>query len=74
MVPFEGVRSAEPPNSSGSAGPSTFRAALEDCRVARDFPSLCAWVTFELTMPSKPLGRSPAMRRSSSAARAGNSA
>ena len=41
-VPFEGVRSADPPRSSGSAGPNAFSAACDDWRVASALPSACA--------------------------------
>ena len=64
-VPFDGVRSAEPPSNSGSAGPSAFSAAWDDCRVASDLPSACA-CSMQALRPvrrSRSAGRPPCAAR-----------
>ena len=70
-VPFEGVRSAEPPSSLGQRAARRIQASpWRICRVASRLALRLRLVDAGFhSLSSKPDGRSPAMRRSSSAAK-----
>ncbi len=66
VVLFEPARSAEPPHSSGSTGPSAWSTLPEAARVATALP-----VSNTGRASSQPSGSRPATTRSNSAARSG---
>src|SRR5574340_1363073 len=72
LVRLEPVRSAEPPRNSGSAGASALIAIWLALRVATVSPLALIAASCSATCAFQLAGSSPFMRRSNSAASAGN--